>query len=129
MMKKGMIKCDCGNEFYFQSIREVVPCMACGKMHSNEGEPISETQEELVNNPVIKTHNTVSFEDSLCEGCIHHSHYWDEVDGELYDDGCYCKNLEAQSPIDYHLRNCYSGIKGCPYFESTEEELTEEENE
>lgn len=48
MMKKGMIKCDCGNEFYFQSIREFVPCMACGKMHSNEGEEVIKelTEEE-----------------------------------------------------------------------------------
>lgn len=49
MMRQGQINCECGNEFYFQSLREQVPCMKCGKMHDNEGEPIpeiEETQEE-----------------------------------------------------------------------------------
>lgn len=40
IMRKGKIKCDCGNEFYFQSVREEVPCMGCGRMHKNEGEPV-----------------------------------------------------------------------------------------
>lgn len=45
MMKQGMIKCECGNEFYFQSIRESVPCMKCGKMNPNNGEPCVEKAE------------------------------------------------------------------------------------
>lgn len=44
MMKQGTIKCKCGNEFYFQSIREEIPCMKCGKMHKNEGEPVVEEE-------------------------------------------------------------------------------------
>ena len=45
-MKQGMIKCECGNEFYYESIKEYIPCMKCGKMHLNEGEEITEGIEE-----------------------------------------------------------------------------------
>lgn len=46
MMKQGMIYCECGNEFYFQSIRDNITCMKCGKMHKNEGDPVEEMAEE-----------------------------------------------------------------------------------
>ena len=120
-METIKINCpECNQTMEYWTINSYIYCTKCKT--TIEVKPCKEKiEEELVDNPVIETYNIVSFEDSLCEGCIHHSHYWDEVDGELYDDGCYCKNLEAQSPIDYHLRNCYSGIKGCPYFESTNE--------
>ena len=42
MMKHGEIRCECGNVFYFQSIRKEIPCMKCGTMHPNNGEPVSE---------------------------------------------------------------------------------------
>lgn len=45
-MLQGQIKCECGNVFCFQSIREKIPCMKCGKMHKNEGEPVPEIEEE-----------------------------------------------------------------------------------
>lgn len=50
-MLQGSIKCKCGNEFYFQSIRKQIPCMACGKMHPNNGEPIPEPTEEELTEP------------------------------------------------------------------------------
>lgn len=46
IMRHGQINCECGNEFYFQSIRGNVPCMKCGKMHKNEGEPVPEIEEK-----------------------------------------------------------------------------------
>lgn len=49
MMKQDTIKCECGNEFYFQSIRDYIPCMACGRMHPNEGAPVEELTEEKEN--------------------------------------------------------------------------------
>jgi hypothetical protein len=42
IMKYGQKECECGNDFYFQSIRKEIPCMKCGKMHPNNGEPIPE---------------------------------------------------------------------------------------
>lgn len=52
MMKQGMIKCDCDNEFYFQSIRETIPCMKCGKMHKNEGEPVPIEEEIIIDGDI-----------------------------------------------------------------------------
>ena len=46
MMRQGKINCECGNEFYYESIRESIPCMKCGKMNPNNGEPIQEEQIE-----------------------------------------------------------------------------------
>lgn len=47
-MREGKITCNCGNVFYFQSTREEIPCIKCGKMHPNNGEPV---QEDLVDVP------------------------------------------------------------------------------
>lgn len=47
MMKQGYIECECGNVYYFQSIRDEIICMKCGKMNPNNGEPIPEQPEEL----------------------------------------------------------------------------------
>lgn len=47
LMLKGSIKCKCGNEFWYESMREQIPCMACGKFHDNNGEPVPEPIEEL----------------------------------------------------------------------------------
>jgi hypothetical protein len=46
-MKQGYIECECGNVYYFQSIRDEIICMKCGKMNPNNGEPIPEQPEEL----------------------------------------------------------------------------------
>lgn len=52
IMRSGKITCECGNEFYFRSVREEVPCMACGMMHPNNGEPVPEpTPEEELTEP------------------------------------------------------------------------------
>jgi hypothetical protein len=28
----------------------------------------------------------------ICRTCKYHREYWDEIDGELYHDGCFCDN-------------------------------------
>lgn len=33
-MRKGNIKCDCGQEFYYETKRLVINCIKCGKEHS-----------------------------------------------------------------------------------------------
>ena len=34
IMRKGSIKCDCGQEFYYETKRLVINCIKCGKEHS-----------------------------------------------------------------------------------------------
>ena len=46
MIRQGQINCECGNEFCFQSVRESIPCVKCGKMNKNEGDPVPELEEE-----------------------------------------------------------------------------------
>ena len=55
-----------------------------------------------------------------CDGCKFHSEYWDEIDGEMYDDGCYCENEEAIFEVDgttedWHFSCCTD--KECPCFD------------
>ena len=47
IMLQGKINCECGNEFYFQSIRKEIPCMKCGKMHKNEGDTFEDIEEKI----------------------------------------------------------------------------------
>ena len=47
MMRQEKIECECGNVYYFQSIRDEIICMKCGNMNPNNGEPIPEPTEEL----------------------------------------------------------------------------------
>lgn len=53
IMKQGKINCECGNEFYFESIQETIPCMKCGKMHKNEGGPV-QIEEGAIEDEEIK---------------------------------------------------------------------------
>jgi len=34
VMRKGIIKCDCGQEFYYETRRLVINCIKCGKEYS-----------------------------------------------------------------------------------------------
>lgn len=34
VMRKGNIKCDCGQEFYYETRKLVINCIKCGKEHS-----------------------------------------------------------------------------------------------
>lgn len=34
VMRKGNIKCDCGQEFYYETKRLAINCIKCGKEHS-----------------------------------------------------------------------------------------------
>lgn len=54
-----------------------------------------------------------------CDDCEFHLVYYDEIDGELYHDGCYCSNeKQTEDDYDYHCECCYdvdTDIE-CPYF-------------
>ncbi len=34
VMREGNIKCDCGQEFYYETKKLVINCIKCGKEHS-----------------------------------------------------------------------------------------------
>lgn len=50
-MKYGIINCTCGQEFYFETIREEVRCIKCNKKYSTAGYP---EQEENIDGEVIQ---------------------------------------------------------------------------
>ena len=56
-----------------------------------------------------------------CRSCVFHETYWDEIDGEMFDDGCVCNNDEGEK---YHFDNCdeYNKppFKGCPFWADKE---------
>ena len=33
IMRKGEISCDCGQDFYFETLNEKINCIKCGKEH------------------------------------------------------------------------------------------------
>jgi hypothetical protein len=45
-MKKGNIKCECGQEFYYETIRDYVVCIKCGKRYELKLE-LSEDKDEV----------------------------------------------------------------------------------
>lgn len=45
-MKKGNIKCECGQDFYYETIRDYVICISCGKRYEFKVEVIDEKDEE-----------------------------------------------------------------------------------
>ncbi|MEW6066536.1 hypothetical protein P378_13345 [Desulforamulus profundi] len=50
----------------------------------------------------------------VCSLCEYHEEIWDQVDeGEIYEDGCFCK----LNRNDLHFENCLEvNPKGCPHF-------------
>lgn len=44
-MKKGNIKCECGQVFYYETIRNYVLCIKCGKRHDIKLEVMDEKDE------------------------------------------------------------------------------------
>ena len=44
-MKKGNITCECGQEFYYETIRDYVVCIKCGKSHELKLEPSEDIDE------------------------------------------------------------------------------------
>lgn len=50
-MKYGTISCTCGQEFYFETIREEVRCIKCNKKYSTADYP---EQEEVIEEEVIQ---------------------------------------------------------------------------
>ena len=50
-MKYGTINCTCGQEFYFETIREEVRCIKCNKKYSTADYP---EQEEVIEEEVIQ---------------------------------------------------------------------------
>lgn len=45
-MKYGTIKCECGKEFYFETVRDTINCINCGKEYDVSGYPEKEEKEE-----------------------------------------------------------------------------------
>ncbi len=41
-MKHGTIICDCGQEFFFETVRKSVHCIRCGKWHDASDYPENE---------------------------------------------------------------------------------------
>lgn len=41
-MKFGYIKCDCGQDFYFETVRDNVACINCDKEYDVSGYPEKE---------------------------------------------------------------------------------------
>lgn len=44
IMRGGVIKCDCGQEFYFETIRDCIACIKCEKIHDVKSFPIKEEE-------------------------------------------------------------------------------------
>mgnify|MGYP000847078779 FL=1 len=42
-MNKGTINCECGQEFYFETIRDFINCIHCGKQYEVKGTHIELT--------------------------------------------------------------------------------------
>lgn len=53
------------------------------------------------------------FETSTCDNFEHHQVFWDEIDGQLYHDGCSCTHEQADN-LGYHGKCCNSQ-NHCPY--------------
>lgn len=53
-----------------------------------------------------------------CFNCKYHEVFWDEIDGERFDDGCICNHEQAEIE-DRHTKCCwdYNGKEKCPYKE------------
>ena len=56
-MRQGTIECECGNVYYFQSIRDEIICMKCGKMNPNNGESVPETPEPTLEEEQTESEN------------------------------------------------------------------------
>ena len=53
----------------------------------------------------------------FCVTCKHHEQYWDEIDGDWYDDGCVCH----REPEGTHADSC-AERKECPVWEARDKE-------
>ena len=56
-----------------------------------------------------------------CFNCKYHEVFWDEIDSEMFDDGCICNHKQAEIE-DRHIKCCwnYNGKEKCPYKEIDE---------
>lgn len=43
-MREGHIKCDCGQEFYFETTKDCIACIKCNKIHDVKSFPIKEVE-------------------------------------------------------------------------------------
>jgi len=46
VMRKGNIKCDCGQEFYFETTKDYIACIKCKKIHDVRSFPIEEVEDD-----------------------------------------------------------------------------------
>jgi|LSQX01.3.fsa_nt_gb Zn finger protein HypA/HybF involved in hydrogenase expression len=44
VMREGTIKCDCGQEFYFETTMNYIDCIKCKKRHDVKSFPIKEVE-------------------------------------------------------------------------------------
>ena len=44
VMRRGIIKCDCGQEFYFETTKDCIACIKCEKIHDIKSLPIEEVE-------------------------------------------------------------------------------------
>jgi len=47
-MHKGTIKCDCGQDFYYETVRDFINCISCGKQYEVKNTLIDSDQMELL---------------------------------------------------------------------------------
>lgn len=45
-MKAGNIECECGNKIYFETVRDAITCIGCGKEYDVSEYPEKEEKEE-----------------------------------------------------------------------------------
>ena len=44
VIRKEIIKCDCGQEFYFETTKDYIACIKCKKIHDVKSFPIEEVE-------------------------------------------------------------------------------------
>ena len=44
IMREGTIKCDCGQEFYFETTKDCIACIKCKKIHDVKSFPTKEVE-------------------------------------------------------------------------------------
>jgi len=106
---------ECGNRMEYWARGNTITCPKCKTLLV-----VKNCKEEIKENEILEILKESPEGESICSSCTYHEEYEDEIDGDLYDDGCVCTNEKAQKPINYHLKNCYSNSNDCPYFKSKE---------
>ena len=116
---------ECGLNIEYWTKNNFIECTKCkNKIKVEPWEDIVEEVREIAKSQEDENNET-------CDYCKFHIAYFDEIDGKLYHDGCYCK-LEGEGNEEvsnYHEDNCEfctdEFIK-CPYFQILKENVIED---